>query len=186
MLCTAHSPFQISQLKCIKMLQKHAPLQAIVQPVASSPLLSHRCSFQSPRVTHKQCHFVYLRTRVPIGTTSDLARHRPNLEAVPWLTLLVAGFSPLRPGFKPRPAHERLAMDKVPYNIGFMKQGFLLVLRLSMSLQAPIPHSHHGRFLGGSVGHGLVIEAARSYPDTPHSLGLLCTTLRPLPDKTQH
>jgi hypothetical protein len=43
---------------------------------------------------------------------------------VPWLRRLVAGLSPRRPGFDPRPIHMSFAVEKVP-----LRQILLLVLR---------------------------------------------------------
>jgi hypothetical protein len=59
-------------------------------------------------------------------------------KAVPWLRLLVAGFSPRSPGFDSRSVHVRFVVDKVA-----LRQGFLLVLRcFPFSIIPPMLHTH--------------------------------------------
>jgi hypothetical protein len=54
------------------------------------------------------------------------AKHRTTIRwTVPWLGRLVAGFSPLRSGFNPRPVHEQFLVEKVA-----LGQVFLPVFRL--------------------------------------------------------
>jgi hypothetical protein len=83
--------------------------------------------------TYLQCHSLEVQTAITVNMSNPVRYSRICLDrlrgrkAVPWLRRLVAGLSPRRPGFEPRPVHvvDKVALGQVfPRVLRFSPVGF--------------------------------------------------------------